>query len=79
MEKPFAALDNVPAVLDCRREKRLLYALDHYTSQKVSSRKKQTCQEWNFNLHDDSPQFPLSSFSWQGVCQTFIDVGKAHK
>jgi hypothetical protein len=62
MEKPFAAFDNVPAVLDCRREKRLLYALDRDPSEKISSNKKQPCQEWNFDLHDDSPQFPLNSY-----------------
>jgi hypothetical protein len=61
MEKPFTALDNVPAVLDCRREKRLLHALDRDPSEKIGSNKKQARQEWNFNLHDDSPQFPLSS------------------
>jgi hypothetical protein len=59
-EKPPDGLDSVQAILNCRREKRLLYALDRCTSQKVSSNKKQTCQEWNLDLHDASPQFPSS-------------------
>jgi hypothetical protein len=42
------------------RKNRLLDALHRYTSQKVSANKKQARQEWNFDLHDDSPQF-LSS------------------
>jgi hypothetical protein len=58
-------------VLNRCREKRLLDALHRYTSQKVSANKKQTRQEWNFDLHDDSPQFlPLNESSWQGLCQT---------
>jgi hypothetical protein len=69
-EKPSADLDSLPAILNYRREKRLFYALDRYTSQKVSSNKKQTCQEWNFDLHDASPTFPLDKSLWQGVCQT---------
>jgi hypothetical protein len=47
-------------VLNRGREKRLLDALYRYTSQKVSANKKQARQEWNFDLHDGSPQF-LSS------------------
>jgi hypothetical protein len=34
--------------------------LDRYTSQNVSSNKKQPCQERNFDLHDNAPQFPSS-------------------
>jgi len=53
-------------VLDRCREKRLLDALHRYTGQKVSSNKKQTRQEWNFDLHDDSPQFPSLSMNRYG-------------
>jgi hypothetical protein len=69
-EKPAAALDTLPAVFNHRREKRVFYALDHYTIQKLDPSKQQTGQEWNCDLHDCSPKFPLDKSSRQGACQT---------
>jgi hypothetical protein len=69
-EKPAAALDSLPTVFNHRREKRVFYALDHYTIQKLGSSKQQTGQEWNCDLHVGSPKFPLDKSSWQGACQT---------
>ena len=56
---PSANLKNVQALLDHYRENRLLDALNRYTSQNVGSNKKQSRQKWNFDFHNDSPNFCL--------------------